>query len=323
MKAFRSHVLLGLACISMIAALLLPASVGAQELPATVAPESAPPGTRFLFGASGFAERERLSFWVNRPDGRAEAVNTDLDRASAAGDAVWSWTAPDDAPLGTWQMVVHGRTSNTERVAAFTLAKPGAPTSQQPFNVVPRSGDAGALFRFYATGYNAGEYIEIEVHGPGGVVVKRDDPSLVVSQPASAEGRIDGTWTSPASAAPGEWQIIARGSASGVTRTIAVTIGTPAQGQARLEVSPAEGAPGQRFVFSAAGFTPEEKISIWLNRPDGSVVPAEIEGIAQAAPDGRAGWTWVAPADGPLGNWQMVAHGRASNVEVVASFVLR
>jgi len=111
--------------------------------------------------------------------------------------------------------------------------------------------------------------------------------------------------------------------ASGVTRTIAIAIEAPTQGRTRLEVSPAEGAPGQRFVFSATGFAPEEEISIWLNRPDGSVVAAEIEGIPRAAPDGRAGWTWVAPADAPLGSWQMVAHHRTSGIEAVASFTLR
>jgi hypothetical protein len=307
----------------MLAAGLIPAAVAAQELPPTVAPDSGPPGTRFLFGANGFAGRERLSFWVNRPDGKVEAVFTDLERASDAGDAVWSWTAPGDAPLGVWQMVAHGRTSNVERVATFTLAEPSAPTGQQPFNVVPSSGDAGTVFRFYAAGYNAGEYVDVQVHGPGGTVVQMGDTSLVVSEPASADGRIDGSWASPAGAAPGAWQIIARGAASGVTQTIAIAIGAPTQGRAQLDVSPAEGAPGQRFVFSATGFAPEEEISIWLNRPDGSVVAAEIEGIARAAPDGRAGWTWVAPAEGPLGNWQMVAHGRTSNVEVVAPFVLR
>jgi len=41
------------------------------------------------------------------------------------------------------------------------------------------------------------------------------DTSLVVSEPASADGRIDGSWASPVGAAPGAWQIIARGAANG------------------------------------------------------------------------------------------------------------
>ncbi|HEX5689476.1 MAG TPA: hypothetical protein VFX76_05715, partial [Roseiflexaceae bacterium] len=285
MSYFRSYSIRRIALVSLLLVALVPAAIHAQELPPTVSPDSGPPGTRFLFSARGFTGRERLSFWVNRPDGKVEAVNTELERSSDSGDAVWSWTSPSGGPLGTWQMVAHGNTSNVERVVTFTLAEPNAPAAQQPFNVVPRSGDAGTLFRFYATGYNAGEYVDVQVHGPGGANVQMGDTSLVVGEPASADGRIDGSWTSPANATIGDWQIVARGSASGVTRTITITIGSSTQSRAELQVSPSEGAPGQRFVFSATGFTANEEISIWLNRPDGSVAAAEIEGIAKAAPD--------------------------------------
>jgi len=53
------------------------------------------------------------------------------------------------------------------------------------------------------------------------------------------------------------------------------------------------------------------------------VLPAEIEGIAETAPDGRVGLTWVAPKDAPLGAWQMVAHGRTSGIEAVVGFTLQ
>ncbi len=75
-------------------------------------------------------------------------------------------------------------------------------------------------------------------------------------------------------------------------------------------------------MASASGFGANELISVWLNTPDGRVLAAEIEGRAQAGPAGQAGWGWIAPKDAPRGAWQMVAHGRESGIEVVASFTV-
>ena len=111
---------------------------------------------------------------------------------------------------------------------------------------------------------------------------------------------------------------------SGVTRTIPVSIRAAQASQPpQLTVTPAAAALGARFVFSGTGFGANEKISIWLNAPDGRVLPAEIEGIAEAAPDGRVAWTWVAPQDAQLGAWQLVAHGRTSGIELVVGFTLQ
>jgi hypothetical protein len=148
---------------------------------------------------------------------------------------------------------------------------------------------------------------------------------LVKPGATTDEGRVDGSWAAPLDAAPGAWQIIVRGVDSHVERAIPVTI-TPANGTSptlQMTVQPASGAPGSRFIFSATGLSPNENLSLWLNTPDGHVMDATIEGIAKTAPDGRAGWTWVAPADAKLGTWQMVAHGRQSGSEVVATFTLQ
>ncbi|HEX5692084.1 MAG TPA: hypothetical protein VFX76_18845, partial [Roseiflexaceae bacterium] len=42
-------------------------------------------------------------------------------------------------------------------------------------------------------------------------------------------------------------------------------------------VVPQAGQPGEVFVFSAYGFTPNEKVSIWLNLPDSSILPASFQ----------------------------------------------
>jgi hypothetical protein len=289
----------------------------------TVVPQVGPPGTRFLFSANEFRSRERLSFWMNRPDGQIEVPYIPEEhRANESGDVVWTWQAPDDAMRGGWQMVVHGLSSGAERVIGFTVGEPPPPPEAAlPYGVDPRAAPPGRLFRFYANGFSAGEYVDVRMRGPNGVETTE---GLTVPQPASPNGRIDGSWNSPANAAPGEWHIVARGADRGVTQTIPITIqsSTPA-GTARLDISPAVGVPGMRFAVSAVGFSADEELSVWLNRPDGVAVPTTIEGVLRAAPDGRAGWTWVAPQDIQRGVWQMVAHGRRSGVEVVGSFTIQ
>jgi hypothetical protein len=191
----------------------------------------------------------------------------------------------------------------------------------QPFGVDPQEGPPGTLFRFYAAGFESREVVSVSVVGPAGTL---ESPDLVVPGTAAPNGRVDGSWTSPADATPGAYQIVVQSDHSGVTRTIPVTI-RPAQAgtAARMAVQPSVGAPGARFVVSAIGFGPNEDISVWLNAPDGRVLAAEVEGIAKSAPDGRAGWTWVAPNDASRGAWQMVAHGRTSGTELVAGFTLQ
>jgi len=301
---------------------LLSLAVVTQPAEATsVTPTAGPPGTRFVFLASGFKPRERLSFWLNLPDGRVQAANiADTDRSDRNGDAAWVWVAPADAAQGVWQMVSHGADSGFEVVLTFTIGAAPASEAPPPYGVDPRSGDAGTLFRFFATGFKAGEYVDVRVRSPGGA---ESTDGLRLAEPASTDGRLDGSWTSPLDAALGDWQVTLRGSDSGVTRTIAVTITAPTVARSSLVISPDLGSPGMRFAVSVTGFAANEDLSVWLNRPDGRVVAAEIEGTGRTAPDGRAGWTWVAPADAPLGSWQMVAHGRTSGIEAVVSFTLR
>jgi hypothetical protein len=304
-----------------LGALLLAPTVGAAPT-STVQPQAGPPGTRFLFFADGFAADEPISIWLNAPNGRVLAAeDRALGHSSASGAATWTWTAPADAPLGAWQMVGHGRRSGNEQIIPFTI-EPAASTNTggQPFNVVPADGVPGTLFRFFATGFEPREFVYISVNGPNGTL---HAPSLTVPRTADPTGRVDGSWTSPTDSAIGSYQIVIQ-SDSGVTRTIPLSIRAAQASQPpQLTVTPPAAAPGARFVFSGTGFGANEKLSIWLNTPDGRALPAEIEGVAESAPDGRVGWTWVAPKDAQLGAWQLVAHGRTSGIEAVASFTLQ
>ncbi|MEP7189865.1 MAG: hypothetical protein ABI901_11805, partial [Roseiflexaceae bacterium] len=233
--------------IGFLGALLLAPAASAAT--ATVQPPAGPPGTRFLFFTGGFAANEPISIWLNAPDGRVIAAeDRALQNSSASGAATWTWTAPADAILGTWQMVGHGRRSGTEQIIPFTIGRP-APSDTggqgQPFNVVPADGVPGTLFRFFTTGFEPREFVYVSVNGPAGTL---KDLSLTVPRTADPTGRVDGSWTSPTDAATGSYQIVIQSDHSGVTRTIPVTIHAAQASQPpQLTVTPAAAAPGARF----------------------------------------------------------------------------
>lgn len=308
-----------LASLVMLLGLLTFAPSVSAEPRTTVTPSIGQPGTRFLFFASEFGNRERLSFWLNRPDGQVEVPFVPEEhRANSNGDAVWTWQSPNDAQRGTWQMVAHGR-SGTERVITFTIGDPPPPDPGVSGGIEPRVGKPGNIFRFFATGFTPGEFVIVEVSGPNGTTTQ----GLQVAQPASPDGRIDGSWNSPGDAPTGAWQIIARGDKSGVVQTLNFTLEGPTVGAGpQMDVSPTLGRPGMRFVISGSGFAPNEDISIWLNLPDGTIATTTIEGVARSGPTGRIAWTWVAPEDAQPGTWQMVAHGKSSGLEAVGTFTI-
>jgi hypothetical protein len=86
-------------------------------------------------------------------------------------------------------------------------------------------------------------------------------------------------------------------------------------------VVPQAGQPGQAFVFAAIGFAPREKVSIWLNLPDSSILAAKFQVNADA--QGRIDpLQFTSDADSPLGIWSFVAHGIESDSEAVGYFLL-
>lgn len=295
-----------------------PLQVAQAETRTTVTPSVGEPGTRFMFYANGFSSRERLSFWLNKPNGEVvEPFIREEHRANSSGDVVWSWDSPRDAQSGVWQMVVHGR-SGTEFVINFTIGTVAQPDPGQPFGVEPRQGNPGGNFRFFAVGFFPGEFVNMSAYGPLGA---SDTKGFQANQLASAEGRIDGNWTSPNDASTGDWYIVLRGSDSGLERTLTVTINPRTQASGtNMVISPSAGRAGMRFAISATGFIGGEEMRVWVNRPDGSVVATKVEGSMKAAPDGRIAWTWVAPADAQAGHWEIVAYGMSSERQALIGF---
>jgi opacity protein-like surface antigen len=300
-------------------ALLIPASAAAQTSAALqpVFPPSGIPGTRFTFFADGLRPDERLGFWVNSPTGEVIGILPELTgqrRASGAGVANWTWTAPEDFALGTWAMVVQGVRSGEVRVIPFTLVERAAPTPG--VQVQPAEGGAGAFFSFYAVGFEPFETVSFYVIPPGGAGERID-----VRYRRSDDARIDWGWISPSHAAPGDWTMVARGDSSRVERVIVFRITAPAPPAQQGEVVPYAARPGALFTFYANGFNAPEPLVFWINRPDGRAQAVEVE--RSWIESGRADWSWIAPEDLPAGFYTMVIRGVDSGTERAIPFEIR
>jgi hypothetical protein len=79
-------------------------------------------------------------------------------------------------------------------------------------------------------------------------------------------------------------------------------------------VNPRSGAPGQVFSFSSDKFDGNESISIWINAPDGTIIPIDVKVEMELpnglkARNGYAQWIWKSPTDTKPGTYSMVAQG--------------
>lgn len=314
--------------IALLVALLvlwLPAPAAAQQV--EVYPPAGTPGTRFVFVARGFQPEERLSAWVNAPDGRVLEERAGVpEEARSDGVASWNWAPPLEYQPGFWQIVVHGRESGFEQVLTFQIVAigqpvPGAvpPPPAADKNIHPNVGNPGTIFRFYATGFTPGERVDTHALTPNN---KKYGDDFIVNLHAEESGRLDGSWTAPISAPSyGVWQIVMTGRASKVEQRIPFTIEQlTAPTATPLQVSPTVGKPGMRFLFYTSGFKPNEELSVWLNTPDAQIIELYQKQDLRAQPDGRASWEWVAPFDVQLGFWSMVARGKESGIEQVVPF---
>ena len=193
-------------------------------------------------------------------------------------------------------------------------------------NVNPGMGAPGTRFAFMATGFASEETIAVWVNTPTGTPMEITAEQL---NGANSDGRADWFWTSPDNAAAGTWQMVARGTESGIecVITFAVVGNHPAPPTAETptqsNVAPHVGPAGARFAFVATGFASEERIAVWVNTPTGTPMEITAEQLNGANSDGRADWFWTSPDNATAGTWQMVARGTESGTERVITFAVR
>ncbi len=306
----------------LLLALLLGAGLFASQTASaasgSVSPQQGTAGTRFTFTANGFEDGEQVDFWLTAPDSstipRFPSVN-----AERSGQVVWTWDAPTNVQNGTWRMTARGNKTDVRVVISFTIS--GATAAPPPANtnsVTPTSGPPGTVFNFSAAGFRANERVGSWLNRPDGTNVELRTPdNKVISLVADANGQLAWSWTAPADAQGGTWQVIARGLGSDVQVTIPFQVVTSASAPVR-SVAPTSGQPGTTFTFTVGGFGAGEMVGSWLNRPDGGRVDAIPELKADAA--GVVTWRWTAPNDAPGGTWNGVTRGRDNGLEVVLPF---
>jgi hypothetical protein len=86
-------------------------------------PRQGHPGTLFTFYASGFLLDEDVRVWANAPDGTAVPIELNQKRLYL-GRLDASWTAPLNAQLGHWQIVIVGVDSDITHVLDLDIGAP-------------------------------------------------------------------------------------------------------------------------------------------------------------------------------------------------------
>jgi hypothetical protein len=245
---------------SLLNLVVAPGVSAAAEAASSVAPAVGGPSMRFSFTASGFKgdlddddddksnDAEKVSFWINTPDGQTIRATDDDDaasytRASRAGTVTWAWQAPADALPGAYTLVAHGITSGHDVVIPFAIdgsARGTLITAER--TVTPSAGAAGSSFSFALYGFkgdvddgeddqtNNAEEVSFWINLPNGQVIPAvragvdadDDNASVVR--ASRAGKVELTWQAPANAPLGTYTLVAHGNESDREQVVAFEI---------------------------------------------------------------------------------------------------
>jgi 5-hydroxyisourate hydrolase-like protein (transthyretin family) len=298
----------------------------AQAQESGVDPDVGRPGTTFDFFADGFDENDRVSYWVNMPNGEIDSDDALYNTsANSDGRADWSWTAPDDAMLGQYLMVAEG-SEGVQQAIPFEVAptEAGAPAPPDATRGVdPDVGRPGTTFDFFADGFAGDLRVSYWVNMPNGEI---DSDDALYNTSANRDGRADWSWTAPGDAMLGQYTMVAEGS-EGVQQVIPFEVapteaGAPAPPDAEKGVDPDVGSPGTTFDFFADGFAGDLRVSYWVNMPNGEIDSDDALYNTSANRDGRADWSWTAPDDAMPGQYTMVAEG-SEGVQQVIPFEVR
>lgn len=241
---------------------------------------------------------------------------------------------------------------------------PGVSAASQP-SVTPAVGGPNTRFTFVADGFkgdpkdsdddtvNDAEEVSFWINTPAGYAIKAiQEGAEKTSKNASAAqasraGTVTWAWRAPQDAPTGAYTLVAYGNESGLTVTIPFSIDGNARGvlmNAPYTVAPSVGAAGSSFHFVINGFNGDlddgdndktndaEKVTFWINTPDGQTIPALHVGtdkdsrdaqeatVVRANRAGTVDWTWQAPANAAPGAYSLVAHGLQSEREQVIAF---
>lgn len=284
--------------VEVVATAVQPTPIPTVEL--SVTPQEGPRGSSFDFTGRGFKPKETVFYWAIDPTGFPNA-NSEEAVADEHGVAHWNWDIESDLPTGKWMMYARGDATRREGSVPFIVTDADLPPDG---GVVPASGSPGMLFTFAASGFYAYEALDLWIVDPA------DDVRL--SGPRGYEANRDGyatwTWTAPEKMAGGIWHMVARGNESRYERVIPFQITRDAPPPPLYGVNPQSGPPGTTFHFYANELWVDD-VSYWITDPDGDILPedrTEYRRWTAEVNEGRATWSWTAPAEAQPGLWMMV-----------------
>lgn len=277
----------------------------------SVSPEQDGQEKPFIFRAVGFMPGEDVFYWATSPEGRP-VPNHKTAKADSSGVAVWEWAVDADELPGQWHMSARGDASRKEAQAYFFVVG----SDQRDVRAEQLVGKPGETLSFSASGFFFREEMSFWLTAPE-MPYRRFDQKydLIEDIQADEQGNVAWVWTIPDRAFAGEWRMTVRGDDSRLEQVIAFQVVRDEPLPDLFGVSPAEGSPGTTFSFFADDI-PTDRASIWLTRPDGSIVPEDHADfrdhwIISLGEDGRYQWTWTAPDDAQPGTWLMVIRNRS------------
>lgn len=142
-----------------------------------ITPLAGPPGSGFVFTASGFDASEKVGVWLTRPaGGGVEPINESLLQRN--GGNVRVVFRVDRDQQGIWTITAQGSATGRAVTAPFKItrdyvAPPGTPrpATSRNASVTPSEGGQRATFRLTATGFRANETLEFWITSPDGLYV--------------------------------------------------------------------------------------------------------------------------------------------------------
>ncbi len=307
----------------------------------------------FRVEGEGFRPGERVRFLLDSPDQRLSSLDPQ-PLADVNGSISYAGVRFSSSGFreGRWYLTVQGQTSGRAAIVVLQIGsggQPSPPSGPQPsgpsVRMSPGNGTFGQSFLVQAEGFQAGEKVSLWLTAPDKSVRGIDEIPEADRNGSITDAQIKVTIDS--SFRVGVWFITAQGNRSG----------RQAIGQFRVDAAsggsgggqPAPVPPGGRgdpaklgqlihdglrptgdgsmvplaapaeiaFSLTARGFATNERVAVWLTRPDGGVDSLD----ALSRPDGRGGITATFKVPRAQdGNWFATAEGASTGRKVIVPF---
>ncbi len=305
--------------------------------------------TDYRIEGEGFRAGERVRFLLSSPSGRQISL-PQQPLADVNGSISYAGVrfSTSDFENGRWFFTAQGQTSGRSGITQLFIGVAAPAPGPQPgvsVGASPSTVAIGQSFVVQGGGFARGERVSLWLTAPDQSVRGIDanpeaDASGSISS-ANVRVTVDGSFRT------GTWFITAQGRSSGrqaIGQFQVVAGGTPGQPSGQpapvpsggpgdpnkmtimihdvlrhigdANVVPLAAAPGYSFTFTGNGFDPNERVGVWLTRPNGQVdtIPA-----GQIQRSGTSVRVVFRPAQ-VEGDWAITAQGASTGRAVVGRF---